>query len=191
MIIYKITNKINGKIYLGQTIQSIKDRISNHLADSKRDRKSRIKSKIHRAISKYGIVNFIFEVIDTATSQEELNQKEQSYINLYNSNKNEIGYNLLSGGKQNGKHSEETRLKISIALKRASDIAKQNGKHWNKDRIQTKESNNKRSIALMGIPCPSRGRNYDNEEKQVISKRMKEIRKNTFWSTRKKTITSV
>ena len=111
MIVYKITNKISGKIYIGQTIQSIDKRICNHLADSKRNRKGRVKSKIHKAISKYGITNFVFEVIDTAISQEELNQKEQHYIKIYKSNTNTIGYNLLSGGKQNGRHSEESKRK--------------------------------------------------------------------------------
>jgi group I intron endonuclease len=183
MIIYKITNSINGKTYIGQTICSLSDRKSGHLADSKRNRKERVKSKISRAIFKYGIENFIFEIIEETNSIDELNILEQKYIKELNSNIDSIGYNLLSGGRQNGKHSEETKKKISENSKHLKPWL---GKH------HSEESNKKRSDTIKGVPCPQRTHTYSDEQKKIISERMKKIRSEKSWSTKKKeTITSV
>lgn len=69
MIIYKITNKINGKLYVGQTIRPLKRRIWNHLCKTG--------TAISSALRKYGIENFVIEEIDRAETKEELNKKEQ------------------------------------------------------------------------------------------------------------------
>jgi len=185
MIIYKITNKTNGRIYIGQTIRPINERIYGHIADSKRDRKERCRSKIHKSIFKHGIDNFIFEIIDTALSQDELNIKEIYFINLYRSNIDNIGYNLLSGGKQNGKHSEETKNKISLSSKAAALKAKINGKHWNEGRTISQEQKDTVSAKLKGVKCPQRGHKYTDEDKLRRSIKMKEVRKNNNWSTSK------
>ena len=180
MIIYKITNNINTKIYIGQTNKQLSERIYGHFADSKRNRTT----KIARAIKKYGFDNFNFEIIDSALSQEELNKLEKKYIELFKSNINEYGYNLLSGGNQGGKHSDETKLKISKKLKENPN------KYW-LGKSQSIESNKKRKESMKGVSCPQRGRKYSEEEKKIISERMKIIRSKKFWSTQKKTITSV
>lgn len=109
MIIYKIQNKINGKIYIGQTVGTLQHRISQHKSNSKK------KSVINMAIRKYGWDNFVAEVIDSAKSIEELNQKEIYWIQYYESIAPN-GYNLEIGGK-NAINSEETRKKISQSLK--------------------------------------------------------------------------
>lgn len=109
MIIYKIQNKINGKIYIGQTVGTLQRRISQHKSNSKK------KSVINMAIRKYGWDNFVAEVIDSAKSIEELNQKEIYWIQHYESIAPN-GYNLEIGGK-NAINSEETRKKISQSLK--------------------------------------------------------------------------
>jgi group I intron endonuclease len=85
MIIYKITNLINGKIYIGQ---------------DKHNRPSYYGSGkiINLAILKYGRDNFKKEIIDTAVSKEELNEKEIYWISFYNSRDKSIGYNLAAGG---------------------------------------------------------------------------------------------
>jgi group I intron endonuclease len=186
MIIYKITNTINSKIYIGQTIKKLSERIHGHFADSKRERKNKCKTKISLAICKYGFENFNFEIIDYALSQEELNELEKKYIKLFNSNINEFGYNLLSGGNQGGKHSDETKLKISKKLKDNPN------KYW-LGKSQSIESNKKRTASMKGISCPQRGRKYNEEEKKIISERMKKIRSEKFWSTQKiqQTITSL
>ena len=67
MIIYKITNKINGKIYIGQTIQTLNARMRQHLSPPK----SHTISAIDAALKKYSINSFTIEIIDAAESIEE------------------------------------------------------------------------------------------------------------------------
>ena len=93
MIIYKATNKINGKIYIGQTCSSIKIRIGEHRRASKLKKEN---SKFYNAIRKYGINNFVFELVEKCKTKEELNNKEVFYISLYDSYK--LGYNSTLGG---------------------------------------------------------------------------------------------
>jgi group I intron endonuclease len=174
MVIYKISNTINSKIYIGQTIKKLSERIYGHFADAKRNRNT----KIARAIRKYGIDNFNFEIIDNALSQEELNELEKKYIKLFNSNTNEFGYNLLSGGNQGGKHSDETKLKISKKLKENPN------KYW-LGKSHSIESNQKRKETMKGVSCPKRGRKFSEEEKKIKSEKMKKIRSEKFWSTKK------
>jgi group I intron endonuclease len=178
MIIYKITNTINNKVYIGQTIVKLSDRISGHYADSKRDRKTKCKTKISKAISKYGFENFHFEIIDKASSQEELNEMEEKYIKMFNSNIDEHGYNLLSGGHQNGKHSDETKAKISAWLKENPN------KYW-LGKTHSAESNRKRSETIKGIPCPQRSHKFTDEQKQKMSERVKKYRAEHYWASNK------
>ena len=88
MWIYKITNIQNNKIYIGQTIRPIEQRFHRHLNDALNNI---IDTHFARAIRKYGKESFIIEQIDTANTQEELNEKEQYWIRFYNSIEN--GYN--------------------------------------------------------------------------------------------------
>lgn len=106
MKIYKITNKINGKIYIGQTIRSIQARWNDHCKRSSN-------YPLSRAIKKYGKDNFIVEEIDTADSIDELNVKESYWIYYYKSYNSKFGYNLEFGGNKNKKVTKKTRNKIS------------------------------------------------------------------------------
>ena len=108
MIIYKITNKINGKIYIGQTTRSLKQRWKDHRCEAKDCKRGRA---IHRAIHKYGVENFTIEQIDCAITQEELNEKERYWIKYYESNTSK-GYNLTDGG-DCFKMTESVKLKLS------------------------------------------------------------------------------
>lgn len=115
MIIYKATNIINNKIYIGQTVNDLKVRRKHHenahLYPSCQNRST----IFTRAIAKHGKENFTWEVIDKADSLEELNQKEEYWIeyyeSVYTSNK---GYNIKFGG-DNHLHSERTKQLISEA----------------------------------------------------------------------------
>jgi group I intron endonuclease len=107
MIIYKTTNLINGKIYIGQ--------------DSK-NRPQYLGSGVYlkKAIKKYGKNNFIKEILeDSISTKDILNLREIYWIKKFNSIDSNIGYNLTKGG--NGslgiKVSEEKRKKISESLK--------------------------------------------------------------------------
>ena len=82
MWIYKITNIQNNKVYIGQTIRPIEQRFKRHISDALNNI---LDTHFARAIKKYGKENFIIEQIDTAQTQEELNQKEQYWIQYYNS----------------------------------------------------------------------------------------------------------
>lgn len=93
--IYKITNLINGKIYIGQTIQSIRDRWYRHVGNSKWLSQDENNMAIKRAIRKYGKNNFSLELIETCR-REDLNDKEKYWIQYYDSYTN--GYNSTLGG---------------------------------------------------------------------------------------------
>ena len=98
-IIYKITNKINGKIYIGQTITTLRKRISHYKRDVKLHLKHNNSSMpIVKSISKYGFNQFVFEKIDSASSRSELNEKETFYIKSLKCQDKSIGYNILPGG---------------------------------------------------------------------------------------------
>lgn len=89
--IYKITNKINGKIYIGKTEQNIEERFKQHLRDARQ--KTKEIRPLYRAINKYGSDNFIIEVIEETLVPEE---REIYWINQLNAYRN--GYNATLGG---------------------------------------------------------------------------------------------
>lgn len=91
--IYKITNQINGKVYIGQSIH-IKQRWKEHISDAIKEYSD---APIHRAIRKYGKENFLFEIIEEC-DQQELNDKERYWISHFNSTVRGNGYNLTYGG---------------------------------------------------------------------------------------------
>lgn len=82
MWIYKITNIQNNKVYIGQSIRPIEQRFHRHINDAMNNI---LDTHFARAIRKYGKENFIIEEIDTALTQDELNKKEQYWIQYYNS----------------------------------------------------------------------------------------------------------
>jgi group I intron endonuclease len=91
--IYVVKNKINSKIYIGQTKFTIQKRWSGH--------KSRANNgsllALHCAMRLHGIENFFIEELDTAVNLEEANEKEINFINEYNC-KCPNGYNMVEGG---------------------------------------------------------------------------------------------
>ena len=94
--IYIIKNKINSKVYIGQTTQTVEIRFKQHL----KCLKSNSVQLISKAIKKYGKSSFYVEMLEECLI-EELNTKEEYYIELYNSFNN--GYNLCKGGNQSRK----------------------------------------------------------------------------------------
>lgn len=85
--IYKITNNINDKVYIGKSIR-IEERIKKH-------RKADTNMPIHKAIKKYGVEHFTFEILEECNI-EELDDREIYWISYYNSK--ESGYNCTEGG---------------------------------------------------------------------------------------------
>lgn len=95
--IYKITNKINNKSYIGQST-CIERRFAQHKSPYEQQRFS--EKPLYKAIHKYGINNFTFEVLEEC-SVEELDIREKFYIKYYKTLCHEHGYNVCSGGENN------------------------------------------------------------------------------------------
>lgn len=114
MYIYKFTNKINGKSYIGQTIQDPNQRLMEHLSAARTDKKK--SHKFYNALRKYGLEGFDFEVIAFGITMNHLNLLEEWFVQEYDSIQN--GYNLREPG-NNKRHSEESLLRMSEAQKQA------------------------------------------------------------------------
>ena len=118
MIIYKITNKLNNKVYIGQTVRDLKTRFDEHMRDQTSN------DYFHAAVRKYGKDAFIVEEIDRASSLEELNEKEIYWIRYYNSCvefENCCGYNSLKGGCCNPMFVEDVKEKHHLKM-RSEDV---------------------------------------------------------------------
>ena len=124
MIIYKATNKINGKCYIGQTRHSLEHRKKIHLIRARQG----VKTHFYQAIRKYGEDNFEWTILCVTSSKQTLNELETYYITKYDSIKN--GYNMVDGGDNNimdiegvkthhdeVMQSDEVRSKISKSMK--------------------------------------------------------------------------
>ena len=92
--IYKIENKVNGKVYVGQSV-NIETRWKNHRCELNRG--THYNDYLQRSWNKYGADNFDFSVIEEC-EQCELNDKEIYWIDLYHSCESEYGYNSQLGG---------------------------------------------------------------------------------------------
>jgi group I intron endonuclease len=132
MVIYKITNKINKKVYIGQTVQPLTRRFTQHAC---------AKTILGNAIRKYGKDSFIMEILLEVKTLDELNSNEEIYIKKFNSLAPN-GYNAAYGGgnrrqtpesryklamaQLGRKHTEETKKKLSIARRKrvTSDATK-------------------------------------------------------------------
>lgn len=119
--IYLITNLINGKQYIGQTVRTIKKRFDGHI--------SKKNPVISKAIKKYGRKNFEIEEIDIAYNQKELNLIEGVYIAWFKTLAPN-GYNIKEIIDGKGKHSEKSKEKMSISAKTTKRLkwASENGK---------------------------------------------------------------
>lgn len=118
--IYKITNKINGKIYIGKTMKTPEERWKEHCQDSKKERAE--KRPLYSAMNKYGIKNFSLEVVEKC-SDDIVNDREVYWIEYYQSFK--YGYNATLGG--DGKHYLDYDLIYSIyeQTKNCTEVARQ------------------------------------------------------------------
>lgn len=104
-VIYKVTNNINGKVYIGQT-KDLATRKRNHKSDSYNFNSSGYDYAFHCAIRKYGWNNFVWEILEEIPEthpdyQNYLNEKEKYYIDFYNSYHK--GYNETLGGEGNSR----------------------------------------------------------------------------------------
>lgn len=160
MIIYKATNKINGKCYIGQTRHSLEHRKRVHLTKASQG----IDTHFYQAIRKYGADNFEWEILCSANDKQRLNELETYYITKYDSIKN--GYNMVDGGDNNimdiesvkTKHdqvmqSESVRKKISNSMKKYRAGHPFTDEHRKKLSEKAKGNHNFGNPDTRSVPC--------------------------------------
>ena len=115
--IYKITNDINGKVYIGKTEHSIEKRFKEHCRD--RLKRQCEKRPLYSAMNKYGIEHFHIELIE---STDNPNEREAFWIEKFNSYHN--GYNATKGGDGKSYLNYDLIRNTYFELKNATDVAK-------------------------------------------------------------------
>lgn len=169
--IYLITNKINRKQYVGQTLEEdIHTRWDRHKKKCPRS----LGRYILAAYNKYGIENFKFQIICICFN-EDCNKYEGEYIQKFNTI-SPNGYNLMSGG-NNGKHHPETKRLISEKLK---------GRVLT---THTPEMRKKHSERMKGENNPNYKKPMSEEQKQKISKMCKKNHKKGIYKNKSKVMT--
>lgn len=152
--IYRITNLVNAKTYIGQ--HKYKKLDDSYMGSGK---------LIKLAIKKYGIENFKKEILEFNIPTVELaNDWEQMYI-LFERAKGKSEYNIANGGNGIGTVSKETRRKISEAKKGMEP--------WIKGKHHLEEAKKKMSIAKKGKSSWNKGVPYSEEQKKKQSEIMK------------------
>jgi len=183
--IYKCTNNVNGKVYIGYTRKSLEKRITEHKSNSKKGSQY----LLHKAIQKYGMNAFDWEIIfESKDKNYVLQEMEFYFIKEYNSYfETNCGYNMTYGG-QGGMtdrtHTEETKNKLKFARNKRQ-IEPMLGK------THSDESKNKMSLARQNNPdrfiqasiagkISAEKRKNNVEYKLKQSEKMKEV-----WASRK------
>lgn len=175
--IYKITNKVNGKIYIGQKKSEVF--VESYWGSG---------IYISSSIKKYGIENFYCEIIEWCDSRDMLNEREIYWIAKFKSNDPKVGYNLTNGGDgTSGYHwSDEARRKLSESRKGPNNPLY--GKHLSEEhrkkigiasRNISDENRRKKQLAASGENNPMYGKHHSLEARKKISettkKRMQEM----------------
>ena len=148
--IYKITNLINNKIYVGQRITNNNILEDNYFGSGK---------LIKRAIEKYGLENFSKEILEVCI-RESINEREIFWINENRSMDPSIGYNIAKGG--NGGDLLTNNPDRENILKRMSEAMK--------NRVFSEEHRRKLSEGKLGEKNPIYGKKMTDEEKEHLSK---------------------
>ncbi len=102
MVIYKTTNLVNGKFYIGQDSNNNSDYLGSGL-------------RLKRSIKKYGKDNFVKEILEFCETKDELNIRERYWISELNAK--EDGYNIADGGHGGNTYTEETKRRVSQIIK--------------------------------------------------------------------------
>lgn len=141
MIIYKTTNLINGKIYVGQDSTNNPKYLGSGLL-------------LEKAFIKYGIENFKKEILEKCSSKKELDLREIFWIEKLNSINKKIGYNIAKGGSGgdtiSGKRKSEKEKFRKFLSDRNKKFYKDKSNHPMFGKKQTDESNEKRRNSILG-----------------------------------------
>lgn len=125
MIIYAFKNRVNNKIYVGQTIQGFRVRTMQHMRANS--------TYFEKALNKYGLELFDYKILDRAESVYELNEKEKYWIKKLDSMKPN-GYNLCEGGgvTTGYQHRDESRRKMSLTKKKIGSMRGEKNHYYGK-----------------------------------------------------------
>ena len=186
--IYKITNQINGKVYIGKTILPIEQRLKRHFYLAGKN----VNRYLYDSINKYGKENFIIELIEEC-EYDLANEKEIYYIDFYKSNNKDFGYNMTIGG-DGGRMPEESLRKMIIKKtgEKLSEETKRKISEANKGRIPTTMTNEikekiRQSLIKSGCRPPTpqwSGENhpmYGKTHSEEVKQRLSEFRTGKTW----------
>lgn len=152
--IYIFKNKINGKVYIGQSV-NIRSRVHRHL--SYLNKATKFKGVIYLALKKYGLEAFDIEVLELC-SIDQLNEREEYWIKYYDSVNPDLGYNICS------------KSRTTLGTKR-TDEQRKNFSRAAKQRV--KDYGN-----------PMQGKTHTKEVRDKLSQMMKDRFKNPEWKER-------
>ena len=145
--IYKITNLINGKVYIGKTSEkTIEERFKIHIKDSKKEHCE--KRPLYDAMNKYGIENFIIEEVESGLTDEEACIREEYWIKQYNSYigfENCNGYNATLGGDGKRLYNYKEIAQKYQELKSVKDTAK----YFNCDKKVIRLACNENNLSIL------------------------------------------
>lgn len=180
--IYKITNKVTGKFYIGSSVD-IKWRWYTHKYELSKGTHSN--KYLQRAWDKYGEESFEFSIV-LSTERETLVLKEQEIIDETKCYQREVGYNIgrIADAPFLGrKHTEEAKRKISESKlgKPRSEETKRKISEVQKGKTIPQETRDKISKTLKGRPSPMKGRKASKETREKMSKSLKGIKKSEEW----------
>ena len=163
--IYVFTNKINGKQYVGQTI-NIEERYKQHRKDAKNENKNSI---FYRAIRKYGFDNFEFKVVETDIDISKIHEREKFWIKELNT-KSPNGYNLTDGGEGTFgyRHTEEAKKKMS-ELKKGMKLSPEQIERLRRGNIGRKLSEEHKKILVEAVKKANTGRKLTEEHKKRLA----------------------
>lgn len=159
MIIYKTTNKINGKFYIGKDAKNN----PNYLGSGQ---------LLHKAIKKYGVENFEKEILEYCTDKKHMNEREIFWINITDAQK--LGYNIADGGHGGNTYTEETKQRISRLYKNryiAPETIEKRKITRSKNPEKYKLSEERKKI----IGDQHRGKIISDKQKKLTSERMKKF----------------
>lgn len=163
--VYKITNKLNGKIYIGQSKDPIA-RFSHHC----RSRLNKRKSRLQISMTKHGIENFELTILEEHDSKEAVKSAEIRLIAEYKTQDPDIGYNMTSGGDGCHDLSEESKEKMRAAHlgKKASSETRLKMSKSQRGRVMSPDHCKNLSIARLKTISEKGPQSLSEETKRLI-----------------------
>lgn len=176
--IYKIYNKINGRVYIGQTV-NFKARKQYH--------KDHLKKQIHdnpylqEDYNEYGLSVFIFEIIETLDNKDKANNQEDYWIDHFGGIESDNVYNCKNNIKNNkvmvfktSATKKSQNIKLSNDTKRLMALGHKGNIPWNKDKKMSLEFKNKQSKNNKGSNNPMFGKSTKKKYTQEFINKLKE-----------------